>query len=250
MAESLRGRIALVTGAGHRLGRQIALALASQGADVIVHFRGSGDEAAELCRQIESGGARGWQLGADLDDPAAVEAVVPRARKLAGDLSILVNNASIFPPGSLAAMRIEELMDILRVNAWAPFVLGRAVAQSSEEARIVNILDTRVAGWASDHAAYTVSKHLLAVLTRMMALEFAPRATVNAVAPGPILPPPGGTEETLERLASQVPLKRRGSAEDIAEAVTFLARSAYITGQVLFVDGGKHLLGSGAWTAS
>ncbi len=252
MPGTLTGRVALVTGAARRLGRSIALALAAEGAAVIVHYRGSREEAEGLCGEIAARGVRAWALEADLEDPRAVDGLLERARREAGasagpgasvEPSILVNNASIFPPGALESLALAELERNIRVNAWAPFVLGRELARGATDGRIVNVLDSRISSTATDHAAYTLSKELLAVLTRMMALDFAPRATVNAVAPGPILPPPGGTQEQLEELGRRVPMRRPGRPAEVAEAVVFLARSPYVTGQVIFVDGGRHLAG-------
>jgi NAD(P)-dependent dehydrogenase (short-subunit alcohol dehydrogenase family) len=129
----------------------------------------------------------------------------------------------------------------MEVNAWVPFVLSRAFAQRIGRGKIVNLLDTRLKGYDWTHVGYILSKHLLAVMTRMMALEFAPHITVNAVAPGLVLPPPGKDETYLQSLVHTVPLQRYGGAQDIADAVVFLIRSDFITGNVIYVDGGRHL---------
>ncbi|MFQ6099414.1 MAG: SDR family oxidoreductase, partial [Armatimonadota bacterium] len=127
------------------------------------------------------------------------------------------------------------------VNAYAPLALSRAFASQRVTGRIVNVLDARIRTYDWSHVAYILSKHMLAVLTRMTALDFAPDVTVNAVAPGLILPPPGEDEGYLKRCAESLPLKRHGDTEDVADAVVFLARSNFITGQVIYVDGGHHL---------
>ena len=120
-------------------------------------------------------------------------------------------------------------------------MLTRAFAAQSERGHVINLLDSRVSGFDHTHTAYIFSKHVLSAITRMAALELAPGIAVNGIAPGLILPPAGKDEEYVDRLAQTVPLKRRGSPEDIASAAVFLATSAFITGQTIYVDGGRHL---------
>jgi pteridine reductase len=239
--ESLAGKTALVTGAGRRLGRAIAMALAAEGMNLAVHYRSSAAEAEELCGALEQQGVQAWPLGADFADPSARESLIDRAIAAAGRLDLLVNSASIFPPGTLHELSLGDLTSVLQINTWTPFVLSRQFVDRVGGGKIINLLDTRVRGYDWEHAGYILSKHLLAVLTRMTAVQYAPHVTVNAVAPGLILPPPGKDQEYLDRLAHTVPLQRHGEANDIAEAVVFLARSTYITGQVIYVDGGRHL---------
>ncbi len=238
----LEGRTALVTGAAVRLGRAIALALAERGANVIVHYRSSREEAEAACAELAALGARAWPLQADLASPDQAADLIPRAAELAGPVQVLVNSASIFGPSTLADMTLDQVSANLTVNAWAPLALMRALAaQEIDEGRIVNLLDTRVQGLDLDHAAYILSKHALLQLTRMAAAELAPRITVNAVAPGLILPPPGEDEGYLDALAGSLPLQRHGSAEDVADAVAYLLQAGFVTGQVIFVDGGRHV---------
>lgn len=241
MLDTLHGKTALVTGGAQRLGQAIARALAEAGVHVAIHCRRSVKEAAALAREIEAMGVRAWVLRADLCHPDECQALVARTLEAAGSLDFLVNNAAIFPRSTLADVTWEDLQANLAVNTWAPFVLGREFRKSVASGAIVNLLDTRVQGYDWAHVGYIVSKHALAVLTRMTALDYAPTIRVNAVAPGLILPPPGQDGSYLQRLADTVPLKRHGGAEDVAAAVLFLLRSDFITGQVLFVDGGRHL---------
>jgi hypothetical protein len=240
-SESLAGKTALVTGAGRRLGRAIASALAAEGMNLAVHYSSSAAEAEELCGVLEQQGVRAWPLGADFAESSAPESLIDRALAAAGSLDLLVNSASIFPPATLRELSLGDLTSVLQINTWAPFVLSRQFVERVGRGKIVNLLDTRVRGYDWGHVAYILSKHLLAVLTRMTAVQYAPQVTVNAVAPGLILPPPGKDHEYLDSLAHTVPLQRHGEANDIAEAVVFLARSSYITGQVIYVDGGRHL---------
>jgi pteridine reductase len=245
-SQSLVDRTALVTGAARRLGRATARALASEGANVIVHYGRSEAEAEGLAAELREGGREAWTLQADFERPDEVEALIPRALEQAGGLQILVNNASIFPPGGLAEANLGSLMRNVQVNAWAPLQLSRSFAEHARRGTIVNFLDTRVAGYDWKHVEYILSKKMLATLTEMTAVQFAPDITVNAVAPGLILPPPGKDESYLEALKDTVPLKRHGDADDVADAVLFLVRSDYVTGQVIYVDGGRHLLESGS----
>jgi len=240
-AQPLCGKTALVTGAARRIGRAIALALADAGASVVVHHRDSEDDARALCGELAARGAQAWPVAADLDDPAQVESLITRSLAAAGGLDFLVNNASAFAPDTLAEVTLERVMAMVRTNAWAPFVLSRSFAREVGRGKIVNLLDTRIKGHDSSHVSYTVSKRMLALFTRMMALEFAPEITVNAVAPGLILPPAGKDESYLQQLAGALPLRRHGGPQDVAEAVIFLLRSDFITGQVIYVDGGRHL---------
>ena len=241
MASWLPGKTALVTGAARRVGRAVSLALAASGANVVVHYSRSARDAEALVAELSRLGVRADALPADLGEPEEAEALVARAEERAGRLDVLVNNASVFAPETLDQAALDHLERSVKVNAWAPFVLTRAFAHRFGQGRVVNLLDTRVAGLDLAHVGYILGKHLLAVLTRMTAAAYAPGLTVNAVAPGLILPPPGQDEAYLARLARDLPLKRHGSAEDVARAVLFLLESDFVTGQVVFVDGGRHL---------
>ncbi len=207
----------------------------------MVHYARSAAAAAELVVELEALGVRAHSLQADLAVPEEAEGLVARARERAGGLDALVNNASVFEAETLDAAALERLVRDIRVNVWAPFVLTRALARQSGRGKVVNLLDARLAGLDLAHAGYFLSKHLLAVVTRMSAVAFAPRLAVNAVAPGLILPPPGEDEAYLARLARRLPLARHGGPDDVARAVAFLLESEFITGQVVFVDGGQHL---------
>ncbi len=238
----LAGKTALVTGAARRLGRAIALSLAREGASLVIHYGRSGEAAQELVEEVRRGGGDAWLVGADLANPGQVESLLPRALEQAGRLDVLVNNASVFRADSLMDVNLDDMIENLKVNAWAPFALSRAFALHAGRGAIVNLLDTRVVSYDWKHVSYIVSKSALALLTRMTAVAYAPNIRVNAVAPGLILPPPGEDEGYLEKLADTVPLKRHGGSEDIAEAVVYLVKSDFVTGQVLYVDGGRHLL--------
>ncbi len=241
MAEDLRGKTALVTGAAKRIGAAISLALAREGANVVLHYRGSADEAERLRSQIEGLGANCWLVQADFEKPQEYETLIARSIDAAGKLDILVNNASIFTLDSLTKVTFESLTQNMQVNAWAPFALSRDFARLVGRGKIVNLVDSRAHDFDWTHVAYILSKHVLLVLTRVTALRFAPDITVNGVSPGLILPPPGEDQSYIDRLTSTVPLKRHGSPEDIAEAVVYLLKSDFVTGEIINVDGGRHL---------
>ena len=240
---SLEGQTALVTGAALRIGRAIALALAEQGASVVIHYRRSVAPAEELRKSLESRGHRASCVRADFADPDEADSLIERARAEAGPIHILVNSASEFQPEALEAMTHASLVHSLTVNAWAPFALTRAFARQATRGKVVNVIDAQVTGSDLTHASYILSKHLLATLTTMTALQHAPGITVNAVAPGLILPPQGKDESYLDGLSRSLPLKRHGSPADIARAVLFLLGSDFVTGQIVYVDGGRHLIG-------
>ena len=241
MADDLRGKTALVTGGAKRIGGAISLALAREGANVVLHYNRSADEAKRLQGEVAALGVACRLLKADFGRPAEYEMLIARAIEAAGSLDILVNNASIFPADTLATITFEGLVQNVQVNAWAPFVLCRDFAHLVGRGKIVNLVDSRTNDFDWTHVSYILSKHLLAVLTRAAALQFAPETAVNGVAPGLILPPHGKDESYVERLTHTVPLKRRGSPEDVAEAVIYLLKSDFLTGEVINVDGGLHL---------
>ena len=240
-----RGKRTLITGGAKRLGKETARALAESGAHLAIHFNTSREPAEALARELEGFGVRAMAVQGDLSDPAATESVFRTTWEGLGGLDLLVNNASMFPAGRLDDMELPELISNLRLNAWAPFLLTRAlwrnVRGTGRKGSVVNLLDTRLVGGDLAHASYHLSKAVLAELTTLMALEFAPELQVNAVAPGAVLPPEGLEEDYLESLTSSLPLRRRGYPQDIAQATLYLLSASFVTGQVIFVDGGRHI---------
>jgi pteridine reductase len=240
---SLKGQTALVTGAARRIGQAIALALAEQQASVVLHYRHSATAAEALRQSLIARGSQAFCVPADFDNPDEADALIERARAEAGPIHFLVNNASEFHPEPLDAMTHASLVHSMTVNAWIPFALTRAFARQATSGKVVNFIDAQVTGSDLTHASYILSKHLLATLTTMTALQYAPGITVNAVAPGLILPPEGKDEGYLDGLARALPLRRHGDLADITSAVLFLLQSPFVTGQVIYVDGGRHLIG-------
>jgi pteridine reductase len=242
MAENtLRGRTALVTGASGRIGREIALSLAAEGVSIIAHYRSSRKAIVSLCREIDKKGTAVWPLQADFSDAGSGESLVGRAARLAGTITILINSASQFTKSTMKELTSADLSANMQVNAWTPLILGRAFRRVAGKGAIVNLLDSRIIGGDRSHAGYIVSKHALMALTRIMAIEFAPRIAVNAVAPGLILSPSGYDRRSIGRLTKNIPLRRCGDPGDVARAVLFLLKNRFITGQVIWVDGGRHI---------
>lgn len=243
-SSSLSGKVALVTGGAKRLGRACALALAREGVGIVVQYRSSKEEAENTAVAIRSLRVPAWIVQGDQGDPDGAARVFRDAVAQAGPVDFLVNNASIFPESRLDDFTLDDLMDSVRINAFGPLVLARAFAAQQRPGAIVNFLDSRIADYDKTHAAYHLSKRMFFTMTRMMALEFAPRVRVNAVAPGLVLPPEGRDESYLRELASTNPLNTHGDETDVADAVVYLIRARFVTGQILYIDGGRHMRGN------
>jgi pteridine reductase len=238
----LTGKTALVTGAARRIGRNIASALADSGVNVVIHYRNSEAEAESLRNDLISRGVKAWLVRADFDRIEGARELLDNAAACAGPIHFLINNASSFFPATVHQITFEQLRRDIQVNAWSPFDLSREFARRFGEGMIINLLDTRVAGLDRSHVGYIISKRILSDLTEIMSVEFAPGISVNAVAPGLILPPEGKDNQYLEKLASALPLRRHGEPDDVSETVLYLLKSKFITGQVIYVDGGRHVM--------
>ncbi len=239
----IMGRVALVTGAGVRLGRAMALGLAEQGADVVVHYNRSSGPAEDVARQIRDLGRRAVALQADLADLDEVMGLIPKACEALGTIDVLINSASIFERGTLASTSLENWNRHLDINVRAPFFrCQRFAAQlpAGHRGHIINMADWRVIRSGTQHMAYTLSKSALVTLTQSLALALGPDVQVNALAPGAILPSPED-DGYFERLAERLPLRRTGNPQEIVGAVLYLLRSDFVTGEILRITGGEHL---------
>jgi pteridine reductase len=234
-------RTVLITGAAKRIGRAVALRAAGAGMNVVVHYHSSRREAEGLAGEIEGMGRRAYLATADLSDPGGAERMMRDALGEAGRIDALVNSASIFRKSGLLDFTLGELEEEIRVNAFSPLVLSRVFAASAERGCIVNLLDSRINSFDAAHVAYHLSKRMLYSLTRMLAMALSPDIRVNGVAPGLILPPPGEPESYLESHKRENPLVTHGSPEGVADAVQFLLENRFVTGQIIYVDGGRHL---------
>jgi NAD(P)-dependent dehydrogenase (short-subunit alcohol dehydrogenase family) len=212
---------ALVTGAAKRLGRVLALELATLGFDVAVHYGSSADEAAATASEIATLGRRAAILHADLIDEAAAERLVPAARAALGPLALLVNSAAIFELDRLGTMTAASWHRHMAINLRAPAILCQGfVAQLPDDAEgvIVNMIDERVMNLTPNYLSYSVSKMGLWALTQVLARELAPRVRVNAIGPGPTIPAPGWSEAQFTALCARMPLRRGASPSELAGA--------------------------------
>lgn len=237
-----RGRVALITGGAHRVGKAITLALAQGGANVIVNYHSSAGPAEETVAEARALGVDAIALQADVAQLDQVNEMVDTALERFGAVDILVNSASLwlktlFPTQDVSDWhRVTSILingSFYCANALAPGMLDRGAGA------IVNIVDLSVWKPWRNFTAHAVGKTALLALTRQLALELAPAVQVNAVAPGPVLPPPDYDEGQIAAVAARTLKKRWGTADDVADAVMFLIKADYITGEVIVVDGGE-----------
>jgi NAD(P)-dependent dehydrogenase (short-subunit alcohol dehydrogenase family) len=240
-------KVALVTGAGRRIGRAIALGLAQQGWDVGVHFGTSTNDAHDTVKAIEALGRRAIALQCDLGDTEAVRLLVRRASATLGPVSCLVNNASMFSFDSAADFSPVLLEQHMRVNLSAPILLTQALHAATpkgSQAVVINLLDQKLFNLNPDFLSYTLSKSALSCATTMLAQAFAPTVRVVGIAPGITLVSGEQSDDGFLDAHAKTPLGYSSSPEDIVAAVCFVAASKAITGTTLLVDGGQHLIAS------
>jgi NAD(P)-dependent dehydrogenase (short-subunit alcohol dehydrogenase family) len=241
--DTMENTRALITGASVRIGRQIALAFARAGAVVVVHYNQSEREALQLVDELSAVSPGHEAIRADLLNEEERGGLIPRVIRDGKSLNCLVNNASVYRRCALTSVITESLREDYEINFVAPFLLMRDFALYCEEGAIINLLDQRVAIVDPSAGPYGFAKKSLRDATEAAAVQWAPRIRVNAVAPGVVLPPPGVAPEKMERLVSYVPMGVSSSPAEIAGACLFLALADTITGQIIYVDGGLHLVG-------
>jgi NAD(P)-dependent dehydrogenase (short-subunit alcohol dehydrogenase family) len=237
---NLNGKAVLITGAAMRIGRGIALALAREGCRLVLHCNHSVLEGKTLVNELKKSGVSAVLIKSNLLEYGAAEKLVQRAIRAFGHLDAIINNAAIFSKASITTSTEEDFRKILEVNLLAAVLVTRAFAKYARSGKIINILDRRIAGVEGGLAGYLLSKKALADFTKIAALELAPGITVNGIAPGAVL---RAADRRLRDKAGKIPLGKRPSVADIAAAVVFLLKSDAITGEIIFVDGGQHLLG-------
>jgi NAD(P)-dependent dehydrogenase (short-subunit alcohol dehydrogenase family) len=236
--------VALVTGAGVRVGRAIALALAEAGADVAVHYRSSARPADDVARRIRGLGRRAETFRTDLADPDACLRLVAEVESSFGGLDYLVHSAANFHRASLEATGVQLWESSLNVNVRSGLFLAQSAAPAlrRRKGRVVLISDLLAIRPVRNYIAHAVSKAATEGLIRALAVELAPDVSVNGVSPGTVMVPEGTPASLEARWAAETPLKRNGTARDVAEAVVFLCTGpSFVTGQILRVDGGRSL---------
>jgi 3-oxoacyl-[acyl-carrier protein] reductase/pteridine reductase len=239
---SLQGKTALVTGAAKRIGRAIALKLAAAGANVAITYRDSQPDAEETVRMLADFDVEAFAVRTDLNDPESIRESVAAVVEEFGQLDILVNNAGVFASAALESITVEQWDHMFSTNTRAPFLVAQAACPHLRAAggRIINIGSLGgIHPWAT-HGHYCTSKAALHMLSQTMAKAWAPEISVNCVVPGMIVQ--GEVGEAYVHFAERTPMRRNGTAEDVAEAVLFFATGPhFITGQLLTVDGGLGL---------
>lgn len=241
-------RTFLITGAAHRIGKALVEGLAYQANAICIHYGKSKEAAQELSNRLLKMDIKVALLSANLESQEEASGLMERAWKAVGPIDVLINNASIFEESRLDDITVEEMNRNLMLNAYSPMLLARSFAKLNNGRKtgalpvIINFLDCRITSVDRAHFAYHLAKRTLFTFTKTMALEFAPQIRVNAVAPGLILPPKGKDTDYLEKLKSTNPLNAVGNADYIVDAVDFLINNEYVTGQVIYVDGGQNLL--------
>lgn len=239
----LEGRTALVTGAGRRLGRAIAVALGGRGMHVAVHYGRSADGAREAAAEIERAGGRGVCLQADLTEPHAPAALVEAAVGALGRLDVLVNSAAVMMRTPAGEVTPADWDAMFAVNLRAPFFAAQAAAPhlARQRGAIVNLADLAAFETWPAYVPHGISKAGVVQMTRALARVLAPDVRVNAVAPGTVLLPESWPAAAARRLAETTPLRHLGTPEDVTRTVIFLLESDYITGETILVDGGRHV---------
>lgn len=233
---------ALVTGSADRIGKGIALDLAKQGHNLLLHYRSSASKTEQVKQEAESYGIKSETVQFDFMQNNDYDQMFAEYKKRGIIIDILVNSASDFRPSGFDDLGSELLNRELKINFENAYLLTKAFARVFDKGVIVNFLDTKVEKNYTNHLDYLLSKKLLKSFTKLSAVELAPNFRVNAIAPGLILPPKDKDENYLMNLAKDIPLKTIGSLEEILKAFRFILDSYFVTGQILYIDGGDHLI--------
>ncbi len=238
----IKGKNALITGGAVRVGKAITLALAEAGANVVINYNSSAAAAEDTKKEAEALGVKALALQADIGDHKQVKDLVSQAAATLGGVDILVNSASLWRKTPFPMEDLKDWYQVTNILINGSFYCANEVAPmmiAAGEGDIINIIDLAAFEPWPNYMAHSVGKAALLALSKQLALELAPSVKVNAIAPGPVLPPPDYSQESIDKIARRTLLNRWGSAEDIAEAALFFIQSDYITGEVLAVDGGE-----------
>ncbi len=243
----LPNRAALVTGGARRIGREIALALARDGWDVAVHYATSRDDALDTVAQIEALGRHAIAVNRDLAVEAGVLSLLAECASELAPVTCVVNNASLFEYDNVARFTGDHLLRAMRTNAAAPILLARSLHQQlaqDERGVVINLLDQKLENPNPDFFSYTLSKAALNEATALLAIALAPKVRVVGISPGITLASSLQSESGFDAAHRRTPLGRSSTPADIAQAAVYLANAGAVTGSVLLVDGGQHLVPS------
>lgn len=242
---NIENKLALVTGAGVRVGRAIALALAKAGMNVAVHYARSAGEADSVVAEIRKLGRSAESFGADLSADGAPEKLIGEVVSRMGPPDVLVNSAAVMERTPLGQVTYEKWEATMRLNLRAPFFLSQAAAKVMKPRGgvIINIADLAAFETWSGYIPHSISKAGVVHMTRAMAHALAPGIRVNGIAPGAVLLPDGWPEDSRRRLEESTPLKRLGTPDDVTGALLYLLAADYVTGETIIVDGGRNVRG-------
>lgn len=236
-------KTALITGGAKRVGKAMALHLAAQGWNIAIHYNSSENEALLLADELKTSFIdQQFELfRADLNNSSEVETLIPQVLHTMDNIDLLINNASVFDQGDLSNTDTDFLDRQMNINFRAPFILTREYARLIKKGMIINFVDTRITNNKSNFAAYSLSKKALWEMTKMAALELGPSIRVNAIAPGLTLAPEEKGEDFLKKMATTIAMKRPGGLYPILKSLNYILSNDYLTGQLLFCDGGENL---------
>jgi NAD(P)-dependent dehydrogenase (short-subunit alcohol dehydrogenase family) len=238
----INGKTALITGGAHRVGKAMTLALAHEGGNVVVNYYASASAAEETAAEARSLGVRALAIRCNVSVSEQVKNMISFAAGELGSIDILINSASWYQKTPFPMDDFSDWHRVLDILIHGPMYCANYVAplmKKQGEGAIINIVDGSAWRPSQGLAAHSVGKAGLLALTRQLALELAPEIRVNAISPGPVLPPPDYTGEQIDRIAKRTPLKRWGTPQDVADAMIFLIKSNYVTGEFITVDGGE-----------
>lgn len=242
----VQNKVALITGGARRVGQAIAWSLARAGAEVIITYHTSADQARAVVAQISQSGGRATAYACHQNEVASIEQLFSQLRRDFDHLDMLINNAAIMERQPVLDVTLDDWERVINTNLRGPFFMAQAAARWMIDAQrsgvIINIADTAALKPWPGYITHTISKTGLVAMTETLALALAPQIRVNAIAPGPILKPPEWSDEQWQRLIeATVPLKRPATLDDIAEAVLACVRNEFMTGHTLVIDGGRIL---------
>jgi NAD(P)-dependent dehydrogenase (short-subunit alcohol dehydrogenase family) len=240
----IKGKTALITGGAVRVGKAMTLALAAEGANVIVNYRSSASAAQETALQAQAFGVNTLAIQCDISNPDQVKNMIELSAEKFSSIDILINSASWWQKTPFPMDDFSDWFKVFDILIHGSMYCCNYIApmmKTKGEGVIINIVDGSAWRPFRGLAAHSVGKAGLLAFTRQLALELAPEIKVNAISPGPVLPPPDYTEEQNKQIAKRTPLKRWGTPEDVADAMIFLVKSDYITGEFITVDGGEKL---------